>query len=79
MTILSTRTPATRTEMVNENRNMFTSGNINIQHLNDGNESKLIEDSGMTVTKELFLCRICYNYDQIERFVNAFLHAIQVY
>lgn len=65
--------------MMNENRNMLSSGNINNQHLNDGNKSKLIEEPGMTLTKELFLCRICYNYDQIERFVSAILHVIQVY
>lgn len=71
MTTLPTRTPDTTTEMVNENQNMFHSGNINNQHLNDENEPKLIEVSSVTVTKELFLCRICYNYDQIERFVEC--------
>lgn len=74
MTILSPTMPDTRAEMLNENRNTFNSGNINNQHQSDGNESNLMEESSMAVTKELFLCRICYNYDQIERFVvNAFL------
>lgn len=74
MTTLSLTTPETRTDMLNENHSTtFNSGNINNQHQNDGNESNLIEEPSIPVTKELFLCRICYNYDQIERFVNAFL------
>lgn len=81
MTTLPTTTPDTRVEMLNnENRNLFNnSETINMQHNTyDGNEPQLIEDARITVTKDLFLCRICYNCDQIERFVNnAFSAAIQ--
>lgn len=83
MTTSSTTTaPDTRFEMLNENQNVLNSENINTQHnTHNGNGSDLNEDSRITVTKELFLCRICYSCDQIERFVNnAFLScSIQIY
>ncbi|XP_037040844.1 uncharacterized protein LOC119077679 isoform X2 [Bradysia coprophila] len=68
ITTLSTTTaPVTRVEMLNENRNVSNSENT--QHNTyDGYESELVEDSRITVTKDLFLCRICYNCDQIERY-----------
>ncbi|XP_037040836.1 E3 ubiquitin-protein ligase MARCHF2 isoform X1 [Bradysia coprophila] len=70
ITTLSTTTaPVTRVEMLNENRNVSNSENT--QHNTyDGYESELVEDSRITVTKDLFLCRICYNCDQIERFIS---------
>lgn len=78
-TTTSSATLDTSVETVNENRNMFSTGNVNNHHLNEENELKLIEDSRVAVTKDVYLCRICFNYDQIERFEYALLHICTLY